>query len=351
MQTNLMETDDILLLSGNEIVDLFRGQETTLMETVGNAYKVNEDGDSNGPNCAFLRFPGNSVDRIIPKVAFLGGSFQAAGIKWIASFPANLSKGFERASATIILNSIETGLPLAVMEGSVISAYRTAASAALAATTLWGRRPATAVGIFGCGLINFETLRFLLVARPEIETIRLYDLSAARAAMFQNKCAQIAGSRSIRISGKGEELFASSDIIAIATTAVVPYLDSLGAASNDSVVLHTSLRDFLPCAVQMADNVVDDIEHACSNGASLDLTAREQGNRDFIRTTIGAILKGDQPPRIEGKPVMFSPFGLGVLDIAVAHLTVSLARKAQKGRRIENFLPTPWTERVYQPLN
>ncbi|HEV7473219.1 MAG TPA: 2,3-diaminopropionate biosynthesis protein SbnB [Pyrinomonadaceae bacterium] len=343
-----MGTADMLLLSGNEIVDLFRGQESALMETVATAYKINEDGDSSGPNCAFLRFPGNSIDRIIPKVAFLGGSFQAAGIKWIASFPANLSKGFERASATIILNSIETGLPLAVMEGSVISAYRTAASAALAATTLWGERPATAVGAWGCGLINFETLRFLLAARPEIETIRLYDLAAERAAMFQHKCAQIAGSRSIKISADGGELFASSDITAIATTAVTPYLDTLCGASDESVILHTSLRDFLPRAVQMADNVVDDVEHACSNGASLDLTAQEQGNRDFIRTTIGKILKGDEPPRIAGKAVMFSPFGLGILDIAVAHLAVSLARKAQKGRRIENFLPTPWTERRYQ---
>jgi ornithine cyclodeaminase len=213
---------------------------------------------------------------------------------------------------------------------------------------LWGERPATAVGVWGCGLINFETLRFLLAARPEIETIRLYDLAAERAAMFQHKCAQIAGSRSIKISADGGELFASSDITAIATTAVTPYLDTLCGASDESVILHTSLRDFLPRAVQMADNVVDDVEHACSNGASLDLTAQEQGNRDFIRTTIGKILKGDEPPRIAGKAVMFSPFGLGILDIAVAHLAVSLARKAQKGRRIENFLPTPWTERRYQ---
>jgi ornithine cyclodeaminase/alanine dehydrogenase-like protein (mu-crystallin family) len=101
----------------------------------------------------------------------------------------------------------------------------------------------------------------------------------------------------------------------------------------------------------MADNVVDDIEHACSNGTSLDLTAREHGNHDFVRTTIGAILKGDQPPRIQGRPVMFSPFGLGILDIAVAHLTLSLALKEQKGRLVENFLPTPWTDRIYQSAN
>jgi 2,3-diaminopropionate biosynthesis protein SbnB len=344
-----METDGILLLTGNEIVDLFRGQEAALMETVGAAYKIKEEGDCNTPNCPFLRFPGNSVDRLIPKPAFLGGQFQAAGIKWIASFPGNLSKGLERASAVLILNSTETGLPLAIMESSVISACRTAASAALAATTLRGERPATAVGLFGCGLINFETLRFLLAVRPEIETIRLYDLSNERAAVFQRKCAEMSGGRSIQIAGAGTELFASSDIIAIATTALVPHLDSLGGASSESVILHTSLRDFLPRAVLMADNVVDDIEHACSNGASLDLAAQDEGNRAFIRTTIGAILKGDEPPRVEGKPAMFSPFGLGILDIAVAHLTLSLARKEQKGKGIQNFLPTLWTERTYQP--
>jgi 2,3-diaminopropionate biosynthesis protein SbnB len=345
-----MKTDDILLLSGSEIVDLFRGQESVLMETVGTAYKIKEDGNSSAPNCPFLRFPGNSVDRIIPKPAFLGGSFQAAGIKWIASFPGNLGKGIERASAILILNSTETGLPLAIMEGSVISAARTAASAALAATTFRGEKPVQALGVFGCGLINFETFRFLLVARPEIETIQLYDLSRERAAVFQRKGAELAGRRSIQIVETGGELFARSDIISIATTALAPHLKSLGGVSNDSVILHTSLRDFLPQAVQEADNVVDDVEHACSNNSSLDLTAREQGNHDFIRTTIGAILKGAQPARVEGKPVMFSPFGLGILDVAVAHLTVSLARKEQKGRSITNFLPSPWTERTHQPL-
>lgn len=344
-----MKTDGVLLLNGNEIVDLFRGQEAALMETVRAAYVIKEEGDCNVPNCPFLRFPGNSVDRIIPKPAFLGGQFQATGIKWVASFPANLAKGLERASAVLILNSAETGHPLAIMEGSVISACRTAASAALAADTLRGEIPAKAVGLFGCGLINFETLRFLLAARPEVETIRLYDLSAERAAMFERKAKELAGGRTIRIVAAGAELFASSDIVAIATTALTPHLDSLGGAADESVILHTSLRDFTPRAVLMADNVVDDVEHACSNRSSLDLAAQEQGDRAFVRTTIGAILKGIEPPRVWGKPVIFSPFGLGILDIAVAHLALSLAGKEQRGRRIEDFFPPPWTERTYQP--
>src|SRR5262249_29179054 len=144
----MMETDGILLLNGNEIVDLFRGQEAALMETVRAAYEIKEDGDCHVPNCPFLRFPENPVDRIIPKPAFVGGQFRATGNKGVVWFPANLDKGLERASAVIILNSAETGLPLAMMEGSVISACRTAASAALAANTLRGERPAKSVGIF-----------------------------------------------------------------------------------------------------------------------------------------------------------------------------------------------------------
>ena len=125
--------ENILLLKGSEIDDLFRGEEAAILAAVKAAYQAHAKGLDHMPPNSYLRFPGMEKERIIAKAAYLGGDFHTAGLKWIASFPNNLSKGIERASATLILNSPETGRPTAIMESSIISAKRTAASAALAA--------------------------------------------------------------------------------------------------------------------------------------------------------------------------------------------------------------------------
>jgi 2,3-diaminopropionate biosynthesis protein SbnB len=333
---------DVLLLGNVEVERIFAGRERTMIDAVRAAYLVHEQGDVSLPNCPFLRFPGDAKSRIIAKPAYLGGKFQVAGIKWVASFPANTARGLDRASATLILNSPETGAPTAIMEGSGISAYRTAASAALAAEVLRGRAPAAAAGLIGCGLINFHVLRLLLIQRPEIEEILLYDKDAARAERFAQKCASFLGGRKFRISECGEDVVKNANLISLATTATVPHLSSASPTDREAVILHISLRDFTPGALLAADNVVDDVEHSCSNATSVHLAAQQKGNRDFVRTTLGAILAGKAPARVEGVPVIFSPFGLGILDVALAHAALGIALEQGIGTVVAEFLPAPW---------
>ncbi|MGO9273764.1 MAG: hypothetical protein ACLQOO_26585 [Terriglobia bacterium] len=72
----------------------------------------------------------------------------AIGMKWIASFPANRQLGMPRASALIILNCPQTGVPLAVMEGGLISAMRTGAMTGLGVRYL-APRQTRKIGIAG----------------------------------------------------------------------------------------------------------------------------------------------------------------------------------------------------------
>lgn len=123
----------ILIVRGDEIAALLERREQEVMDGVADAYRIHAAGDSSLPHSSFLRFPGDDLSRIITLPAYLGGGYGVAGIKWIASFPANVQRGEARASATLILNSTETGQSRAILEGLVISARRTAASTALAA--------------------------------------------------------------------------------------------------------------------------------------------------------------------------------------------------------------------------
>ena len=80
---------------------------------------------------------GHIADRIIAMPAYVGGDRPVAGLKWIGSKHDNPARaGLERASALIVLNDPDTHYPVAVMEGALISAARTAAVTAVAARHL-----------------------------------------------------------------------------------------------------------------------------------------------------------------------------------------------------------------------
>lgn len=338
--------NEFLLLKGHEIDSLLKGKEVEIMETIKSAYIVHSDGKSCLPHSSFVRFPEKEKERIIALPGYLGGSFEIAGMKWIASFPGNLERGMERASAQLTLNSTDTGYPIAFMECSIISAKRTAASAAAAADVLRGDQSVKTVGMVGCGLINHETLRFLLAARPEIEEVRIFDLSNERATQFVSKCRELSEAPTYTICESMNDTFVGCDVTALATTAVKPYITDLSMCDPTSVILHTSLRDMVPEVVLNADNMIDDFDHALRARTSLHLAEMEVGNRDFVRCEIADIFSGKQPLVADPKKLrIFSPFGLGVLDLALGQLAYNLAREQKMGSSVEGFLPAPWFQR------
>ncbi|MFE3961705.1 hypothetical protein [Streptomyces cyaneofuscatus] len=194
----------MLTIGNGDVRRLLDDREREVLDAVREAYLLHAAEDTSLPHSVFLRFPDDPGNRIIGLPAYLGGAEPLAGMKWIASFPGNVAEGLERASAAIIVNSMRTGRPVALVEGSTISARRTAASAALAAVSLPSEDgQETGVSLIGCGVINFEVLRFLLVVRPEITDITVHDLDAQRAADFRDRCsAELAGDgRVVRVAG------------------------------------------------------------------------------------------------------------------------------------------------------
>jgi ornithine cyclodeaminase len=339
-----MHDGDVMILRGNEITALLEGRELDLIQTVRRAYEVHDSGDSSLPHSTFLRFPDEARNRIIALPAYLGGEFQVAGMKWVSSFPGNLDLNLDRASAVVILNSASTGRPEAILEGSVISAKRTAASAALAALSL-DETDSEHVGLIGCGLINFEVARFLQAARPKLKTFLLFDLDAARAKQFQAKCNEAFPQIEVKIAPDCDSVYETCALISFATTAIEPHVSDLSKCSRASTILHVSLRDLTAEVVLTSNNIVDDIDHVCRAQTSIHLAEQAVGNRDFIRGTLADVVQGKVPAR-DGRVAVFSPFGLGILDLAVAKLVRNLGLEDGHGTVTKSFLPDSWLERA-----
>lgn len=329
----------MLILGAGEVRTILDGAELDVLAAVREAYELHALGRTAVPHSVFLRFPADDRNRIIALPAYLGRETPVSGVKWVSSFPGNVARGLDRASAAIILNSMRTGVPEAFLEASAISARRTAASAALAASTLGSSSPEPGVSLLGCGPINFEVLTYLRAVLPSVATVTLYDLSHERAASFAARALAAWPSLKIDVAERAGDAMAANKLVCLATTAAVPHL-SAAYCRPGTLVLHLSLRDLTVESVLSSVNVVDDADHVCRAGTSLELAEQRTGDRDFISSSLGEVLVSGTPyVRDDDRLTVFSPFGLGCLDLAVADLVRREALASGLGTSLDGFLP------------
>jgi 2,3-diaminopropionate biosynthesis protein SbnB len=325
------------VISGGQVQQALQGREKQIMEVVEATYRLHGAGDSVNPPSYFLRFPDRPADRIIALPASIGGQVRVDGLKWISSFPGNVAAGIPRASAVLILNDHDTGYPFACLESSIISATRTAASAALAADRLSrGRTRPTRVGFIGVGLIARYIHTFLAGTGWSFDDIGVFDLSIEHAAGFRGYLEQSGTPGQITVHETAEDLIRSSDLVVFATVAAQPHVSDVSWFDHNPLVLHVSLRDLAPEIVLASTNIVDDVEHCLKANTSPHLAEQLTGNRDFLHGTLDDVIAGQVTVPAD-RPVVFSPFGLGVLDLAVGKYVYDEVTRSGELHVIDDF--------------
>jgi N-[(2S)-2-amino-2-carboxyethyl]-L-glutamate dehydrogenase len=322
------------VVPGTVVKDVLDAAAAQVVDVIEDAYLRHDEGRTVNPDSYFLRFPDKPDARIIALPAFIElDAAPVAGIKWISSFPANVAREVPRASAVLILNDYETGYPIACLEAATISAVRTAASAAVAARAIARHVPAEGpVAIIGAGIIARTIVRYLVATGYPVSELRVFDLHAESAANLARYASETLGLAAASVPALADALAAQTVITA--TTALSPYIDE--PVRPGQVALNISLRDFAPEVILGAENYFDDVDHCMKANTSAHLAEQASGGRGFVTGTIADLLRGERLPA-DGRGVVVSPFGLGVLDLAVGHFVLAAAKRQGTAVEVPGF--------------
>jgi 2,3-diaminopropionate biosynthesis protein SbnB len=305
-----------------------------VMKSVERVLALHDEGKVNLPSKVILDLGERERGRINAMPAHIGGDIEICGMKWIAGFPPNPVKfGIPRAHALIILNDSWTGVPLAIMDGTYISAMRTGAVTGVGAKYL-ANPDSEVVGIIGCGVQARTQILALKAAIPSVKRLKGYDVRAEASKQFSKWASQELGIEAIAV-GSAREAVEGSDMIATVTVADEPIVKDAWLKKGSFFSHVGSYQEEEEAVIFNTDKVVVDLWHeVLHRGTPLLAKLYNAGKiRDEkIYANIGEIIRGKKPGRTNREErIFFSPLGLGSEDVAVASFVYQEAKKKGLG--------------------
>lgn len=297
---------------------------------IRNAYLLHEQGETVLPHSIFLR--PDSKNRIIGLPATVAGDVNVSGIKWVSSYPDNYLYGKARATSIIILNDAETGYPLCCINGTFINLFRTSCSAFSVAEKFF-KNGKVNLGIIGTGAIAscfIDCIKYF--GTVGVNEIKVFDKKIEQS----EKLIQEKNLVNASITNSIEQLIKECDVILFATTAGEPYIFDTALFKHNPFVLNISLRDLSAEIILSSNNIVDDADHVNRENTSVHLAHKKTGNLDFINGSIAKYFQNKIQFDIN-KPTILSPFGLGILDVAIGKHIYDKALQQNSGAVINNF--------------
>ena len=281
--------------------------------------------------------PERAVSLFMPAaVPSVGG----LGLKVVSLFPNNPARGLPTIHAIVCLIDPKNGAPLAIMDGTYLTALRTGAVSG-AATDLMARPEAKRLALFGAGAQAVTQAEAICAVRP-IEEIRLVARSAAKGAAFIERLRIHAPDLADRVHVVLDPAAAlrGAEVICTATPATAAlFADAAvepGTHINAVGAYTPTMQEVPPETVARARIVVDQREAAWAEAGDL-VIARDLGiiTADGIYAELGELASGAKPGRHAPDEItFFKSVGNAVQDIAVGRRAVDRAASQGRGQTI-----------------
>jgi alanine dehydrogenase len=323
---------ELLWLTEEEVRSLLTMDEA--IAAVQKAFHDHGMGRVEMPPKSYLNFSRYSGDlRTMP--AYLMEQDQA-GVKIVNVHAANPERGLPTVMALIILNSPQTGAPLAVMGGTFITAMRTGAAGAVAARAL-ARKDSRVAGMIGAG-VQAKAQLLGLSRCFEIERVLIFDAQESRSRSLEQEGRQFLDCDYEIVSNSQQAC--RCDILVTTTPSRRPvvedawimpgtHINAIGADAAGKQELSSTLT-------ARARVVVDDMAQAVHSGEVNVPISQGLLSPEMIHAQIGEILAGKKPGRMSDDDItVFDSTGLAIQDVAVGHAVYKKALSIGKGLRLK----------------
>ena len=299
------------------------------VEAVEAAFRAYGEGKAQMPAKMYLDFEKGDLrcmPAYIPEIGF-------ASVKNVNVHPGN--DDLPTVMATVTLLDPETGFPVAIMDGTYLTAMRTGAAGGIAARHL-ARKDSTVAGFIGAGRQAGAQLAALMVTMPAIEKVLVCDLNEGRARAFAKECAEQRGMQAF--VRPLPEVVGNADVLTTVTPAPRPvvsrehlrpgtHINAIGADAAGKQELEASV-------LQEALIVIDNWEQARHSGEINVPLARGLISRGDIHADIGELVTGRKPGRRDAEQItVFDSTGLAIQDLACAAHVFRRLTAAGEGHR------------------
>jgi len=323
-----------LILGAKDVSRLLETGPT--VQAVEEGFRLHGRGDTRMPAKIYLPLPEHGGDfRAMPVyIPELSSSVPgrdpvaAAGVKWVNAHPDNPKRHrLPAVIAVFTLSAPETGLPLAIMDATELTRFRTGAAAAVATKHL-ARDDARTLGVIGCGAQAAALIRCHEQVRT-FEEVRLHDTDANKSAALVDDLAEHC-ELTCRTATLAEA--ADSDVVCTLTPSRTPFvqrelirpgthINALGADAPGKQELDARI-------LSDAEIYLDDLTQASESGEVNVPISRGDLKPDEISGTLGQVVAGIIRGRSDvGQITVFDSTGLAVQDLAVAHKVYETACK------------------------
>jgi len=325
----------VLLLSEQEVTDLLSIEE--VMEAVENVFREKAFGYTQMPPKVYLDFAKYNGDvRAMP--AYLE-RLDVASVKIVNSHPENPRKfGLPTVLATVVLLNPRNGALLALMAGNKITATRTAAAGGIAAKYL-AKRNSKSVSFIGAGVQARAQLQALLLVFPNLEEIRVCDISPKAAESFATEAKTKATRCKVVVVENEAKAVPGSDIVVTTTPSKKPLVfnDWVSEGTHFNCIgADAPLKEELdPAILKRAKIVVDDWEQAAHSGEiNVPLSKGILCEKDVWAELGEVVIKTKSARTSENEITVFDSTGLAIQDAA----TVELVYKKAISRKVGCYI-------------